>query len=180
MNLHHRKHIEHTLEAAAAFIGGRNEKHVQLGVQGPLHSNEKVGRSHKPTSSVGSSHVATRSQNERFSVEAHLEKTDANCREIFLELKKRTLALHPGVTERAVKLLVGYKAKHNFSEIHFLRNQLKIHLRPIHYIDPNGLVEHVHNAGFTMDRRVYISDPRDIEYVITLIKQSYADVPLLS
>ena len=48
----------------------------------------------------------------------------------------------------------------------------------MHYIDPKGLVEHVHNAGFTMDRRVYISDAREIEYVMSLIKQSYADAPL--
>ena len=86
------------------------------------------------------------------------------------------LNLHPEVTEKAVKLLVGYKAINNFAEIHFLKNRLKIHLRPKSYIDPENRVEHLINSGFTMDRRLYISTAQDIDSVILLIKQSYEDV----
>ncbi|PHS28129.1 MAG: hypothetical protein COA84_02460 [Robiginitomaculum sp.] len=114
-----------------------------------------------------------------YSVESHIEKTNNECRAIFQELFNRIMELHPAVTEKAVKVLVGYKARYNFAEIHFLGNRLKIHLRPKSYFDPRELVAHLENAGIIMNRRVYISSKKDIEYIMSLIKQSYEDVAFI-
>ncbi len=109
-------------------------------------------------------------------VEHHLSKTNDQCRQIFNELRNRILRYDDRIEERAVRLLVRYKAKNNFAEIHFLSDRLKIHLRPKIYLDPKKRVETLANPGFTMDRRVYISEPEDIDYIMSLIRQSYEDV----
>lgn len=111
-----------------------------------------------------------------YSIEDHLSRTDARRRAIFEELRSRIVALNSSVGEKAVKILVGYRVKLNFAEIHFLADRLKVHLRPKDYVDPRGYVERLENPGFTMDRRFYLSEEGDLDYAFELIRQSYQDV----
>lgn len=116
------------------------------------------------------------SRSSGYTVEDHRSKTDARRRAIFDELRSRILALSPAVSEKAVKILVGYRFNRNFAEIHFLTDRLKIHLRPKDYVDFRSYVERLKNPGFTMDRRFYLSDESDLDYALKLIRQSYQDV----
>jgi predicted transport protein len=159
-----RTHIEESFVSVAAFVAGRPYEQSSLMRQSPNEANRE-------------NEIVLKRQNRGYSVESHVAKTNADCQEIFSELRARILALDPGIRERAVKILVGYKAKHNFAEIHFRSDRLKIHLRPKDYIDPRGVVERLENPGYTMDRRFYISDRTEMNYAMSLIEQSYDDVP---
>jgi hypothetical protein len=64
----------------------------------------------------------------------------------------------------------------NFAEVHIGKNQLKIHLRPMDFVDPKGMVDKIPDGyNWTMDRRVYLKAAVDLDYVVGLIfeKQRY-------
>ncbi len=65
----------------------------------------------------------------------------------------------------------------NFAEIHIGNNQLKVHLRPIEYTDPDSKVEKVPDSyNWTMDRRIYVKSADDLAYAMKIIEESYQDV----
>ncbi len=56
-------------------------------------------------------------------------------------------------------------------------NRVKIQFRPIDYIDPENMVDQVSESyNWTSERRVYIKNRDDIDYVFDLINQSYRDI----
>ena len=72
---------------------------------------------------------------------------------------------------------MAYRVTNNFAEIHIGKKQLKIHLRPIDYDDPENKVDKISEGyNWTMDRRVYLKSHENIEYIFSLIEQSYKDV----
>lgn len=111
------------------------------------------------------------------SVDAHVNKANSNIRELFEELRSQIFELDENIKEKATTLYVAYRVAKNFAEIHIGKNQLKIHLRPVAYNDPKGLVDKIPEGyQWTMDRRVYLKSQEDLEYVFGLIEQSYKDV----
>lgn len=105
------------------------------------------------------------------------EKATAAIRALFDALQEQIINLDEGVEEKATSFYVAYRAAKNFAEVHIGKNQLKIHLRPIDYVDPRNRVEKIPDGyNWTMDRRVYLDSADDIEYVMGLIEQSYQNV----
>jgi predicted transport protein len=96
---------------------------------------------------------------------------------LFSDLRERVLELDENIKEKATALYISYRVAKNFVEITFLKDGLKIHLRPVDYDDPSGLVDKI-SAGYnwTMDRRIYLKSPKDLDYVFGIIEQSYKDV----
>ncbi len=110
-------------------------------------------------------------------VEGLLAKADDNTAELFKELRERILELDDTVEERATKWYVAYKRSNNFAEVHIGKSQLKIHLRPINYVDPEGKVDKIPDGyNWTMDRRIYLKNKSDLDYVLKIIEQSYQTV----
>lgn len=110
-------------------------------------------------------------------VEGLLAKADGNTAELFKELRERILELDDTVEEKATTLYVAYKRSNNFAEVHIGKSQLKIHLRPINYIDPEGKVDKIPDGyNWTMDRRIYLKSKSDLDYVVNIIEQSYQTV----
>lgn len=106
-----------------------------------------------------------------------LAKAADDTKALFAELRERIVAIDDSVTENPTGSYVGYRMGNNFAEIHIGKNQLKIHLRPIDFVDPKGLVEKIPDGyNWTMDRRVYLKTPQDLDYVVGLIEQSYKNV----
>lgn len=106
-----------------------------------------------------------------------LAKAADDTKALFAELRERIVAIDDSVTENPTGSYVGYRMGNNFAEIHIGKNQLKIHLRPIDFVDPKGLVEKIPDGyNWTMDRRVYLKSASDLEYVVGLIEQSYKNV----
>ena len=110
-------------------------------------------------------------------VEALLAKADDNTAELFKELRERILELDDTVEEKATTLYVAYKRSNNFAEVHIGKSQLKIHLRPINYVDPEGKVDKIPDGyNWTMDRRIYLKSKSDLDYVVNIVEQSYQTV----
>ena len=106
-----------------------------------------------------------------------LAKATDDTKALFAELRERIVAIDDSVTENPTGSYVGYRMGNNFAEVHIGKSQLKIHLRPIDFVDPKGLVEKIPDGyNWTMDRRVYLKSATDLEYVVGLIEQSYKNV----
>jgi len=110
-------------------------------------------------------------------IEDLLNKANDQIKEIFEELREKIFEIDENITEKATSLYVAYRVTKNFAEIHIGKNQIKIHLRPIVYNDPDKKVDKIPEGyNWTMDRRVYLKIPNEIDYVLSLIEQSYKDV----
>ena len=98
-------------------------------------------------------------------------------RKLFEELRSRIFEIDENITEKATSFYVGYRVTNNFTEIHIGKKQLKIHLRPIDYDDPENKVDKISEGyNWKLDRRVYLKSHENIEYIFSLIEQSYKDV----
>ena len=106
-----------------------------------------------------------------------LAKAAVDTKALFAELRERIVAIDDSITENPTTLYVGYRMGNNFAEVHIGKNQLKIHLRPIDFVDPKGMVDKIPDGyNWTMDRRVYLKTAADLDYVMGLIEQSYKNV----
>ena len=106
-----------------------------------------------------------------------LSKASADIKTLFADLRERIVAIDDSITENPTAYYVGYRMGNNFAEVHIGKNQLKIHLRPIDFVDPKGMVDKIPDGyNWTMDRRVYLKSASELEYVVGLIEQSYKNV----
>jgi predicted transport protein len=106
-----------------------------------------------------------------------LKKVSESIKSMFKELRSKILELDENINEKATLFYVAYRVTKNFAEIHVGKNQIKIHLRPIDYDDPDGRIEKIREGyNWTLDRRLYLKTEADIEYVLSLLEQSYKDV----
>lgn len=112
-----------------------------------------------------------------YSIESLLAKSTDLTKSMFYDLRERILELDGNVTEKATSLYIAYRLTKNFIELHPLKNSLKLFLRHVDYDDPEGRVEDVSEKyQWTLDRRLYLNDPEELDYVLSIIEQSYMDV----
>lgn len=98
-------------------------------------------------------------------------------RQMFDELREKILALDENIVEKPGRRTIAYRLAKNFCEILIKKDILVIDLRPIDYQDPRGLVSKIYEGYVvTMNRRITLSDPRDLDYVFGIIQQSYKNV----
>ncbi|WP_410497707.1 DUF5655 domain-containing protein [Chitinibacter sp. S2-10] len=101
-------------------------------------------------------------------------KANEGTRHLFDAMQEQILAWDESIEEKATTLYVAYRVSKNFAEVHVQKNQLRIHLRPMDYQDPRGLIEKIPDGyNWTMNRRVYLSAIDDLDYVMGLVEQSY-------
>ena len=111
------------------------------------------------------------------SLDKLLAKASPSISKLFTELRERILSLDESIKEKATAYYVAYRASNNFAEMHIGKNQIKIHLRPIDYDDPKKSVEKIPDGyNWTLNRRVYLSSPDDLDYVVGILEQSYKNV----
>jgi len=111
------------------------------------------------------------------SLEDLVSKANLETQEAFHQLRERIMAIDESIEEKPNTLYVAYRSSKNFAEVNINKTQLKIHLRPISYVDPQGMVEKIPDGyNWTMDRRVYLKNKSELDYVFGLIEQSYKDV----
>lgn len=111
------------------------------------------------------------------SVDKHRKKANDSIRSIFDQLRERIFGLDENIKEKALNMYVGYRVTKNFAEVTIQKNQIKIHMRPVDYDDPKNLVEKIPEGyNWTLNRRVYLKDENDLDYVFGLVEQSYKDV----
>ena len=97
--------------------------------------------------------------------------------QIFEELRSRIFQIDENVIERVTSFYIAYRSSKSFAEIHIGKNQIKIFLRKIEYNDPLKKVEKIPESyNWTLDRRVYIKDLEELDYIMELVVQSYNDI----
>lgn len=112
-----------------------------------------------------------------FQVEDHLKKASPKIKELFEELRSRIFEIDENIVEKATSLYVAYRVAKNFAEIHIGKNHLKIHLRPVNYNDPENKIDKILDGyQWTMDRRIYLKEKNELDYVFSIIQESYNDI----
>lgn len=106
-----------------------------------------------------------------------LKKATTQTQQIFNELRGRILQIDEDIIEKPTSFYVAYRLSKNFAEIHIGKNQLKIYLRPVDFNDSQNIIEKIPESyNWSMDRRVYVKNMEEIDYVMNLVEQSYNDV----
>lgn len=96
---------------------------------------------------------------------------------LFDDLREEILELDEDIVEKPGKRAVAYRINKIFAEIMIWREKLVINLRSIEYDDPRGLVEEfAKRYTVTLDRRMTISSPSELDYAMSIITQSYQNV----
>ncbi|RDC66020.1 DUF5655 domain-containing protein [Adhaeribacter pallidiroseus] len=111
------------------------------------------------------------------SVNKNLVKAPSSIRNLFEELRSRILQMDENVIEKPNSRYIAYRLSKNFAEVHLGKQQIKMYLRPANYDDPLNKVEKMPESyHWAMDRRVYLNNLEELDYVMQLIEQSYNDV----
>jgi predicted transport protein len=115
--------------------------------------------------------------NSEVSVENHINKAQPFIQELFLKLKSKIFELDENIQQKTTSAYIGYRVSKTFAEVHIQKSRILIYLRPLDYYDPEGKVSKVPDThNWVLNRRVYIDNEDNIDYVINLIEQSYKDV----
>ncbi len=107
----------------------------------------------------------------------HLKTTSDDLKEIYDELKERIYNLGDKVEIKPTKLYIAFKSNSNFADVHFQKNQIKIwlNLRKGTLDDPKKITRDVSNIGHygNGDYEISLKPGDDLDYLMTLIRQSY-------
>ena len=117
---------------------------------------------------------------ETFTLEHHMAMSSESTKALFEALKERILAIDKEIIEDPKKLYVAYKTTRNFVDIVVKKSKLKlyINMKTGTLEDPRGLAKdletpvHIGHWG-NGDYEVEVSEQTDLDYVMSLIQQSY-------
>jgi len=107
----------------------------------------------------------------------HLEHAPGKAIEVYEELKRKILDLGDNVEIRPRKKYIGFIAKGNFVDFHFSKKNVKLWINLVkgELDDPMKLARDVSNVGHwgNGDYEITTIDKEHINYIMTLIRQSY-------
>lgn len=112
-----------------------------------------------------------------YTEEDHLQFATDEMKELYDTLKQAVLNMGD-ISLNPTKLYIGFTMnKKNIVDVHILKKSLKIwiNLKKGEIDDPKGLARDVSSIGHwgNGDYEIQISDDEDLEYLMSLIKQSY-------
>ncbi len=111
-----------------------------------------------------------------FTEQEHIEKATEEIKELYEKLKNAILNLD-GLELKPKKLYIAFIASSNVVDVNIQRNQIKLWLNMSkgELDDPKELARDVANIGHwgNGDYELQIRDDENIEYIMSLIKQSY-------
>jgi len=112
-----------------------------------------------------------------YTEEDHLQGKSEEILETYEELKERILSLGNNIEIRPRKKYIGFIANTNFVDIRLQKSQIKIwiNLNKGELDDPKKMARDVHNIGHwgNGDYEIVLKPNSDLDYLMTLIKQSY-------
>lgn len=108
----------------------------------------------------------------------HLQKVDDEPKEIYEQIKERIISLGENITINPKKLYIGFKVDNNtFCDIVLQGKGLKLflNLKVGDLQDPKNISRDVSNVGHwgNGSYEIKLTDLEDIDYIISLIKQSF-------
>jgi len=112
-----------------------------------------------------------------YTEEDHLKGVPDGIIELYLKLKNTILNVGDDITIKPTKFYIGFIARTNITDAHIQKKSLKIwiNLRKGELDDPKNLARDVSNVGHwgNGDYELQMKDDEDLEYIVSLIKQSY-------
>lgn len=112
-----------------------------------------------------------------YTEEDHLNGVPDEIKELYQKFKEAILNVGDNITVKPTKWYIGFVAKTNISDIRIQKKALKIwlNLRIGELDDPKNLARDVSNIGHwgNGDYEIQVRDEENLEYIISLIKQSY-------
>jgi predicted transport protein len=117
-----------------------------------------------------------------FTLEDHYGKASPGTKALFDELRDRIIALDENIKEKPVKFYVGYKLNwYNFVAIHIYKDKLKIHVRKEKLESDKDKrfmkIPTSYEWGKTPLWWIDISQEKDLDYVMRVVKESYDAAP---
>ena len=117
---------------------------------------------------------------ETYTVDDHLAVASKSTHDVFNALRERILALDKEILEEPKKLYIAYKTTRNFVDVVIIKSKLIVYLniKSGTLDDPRGLardlttpkpIGHWGNGDYD----IYVSEATDLDYVMSLIQQSY-------
>lgn len=112
-----------------------------------------------------------------YTEDEHLTGALEEIKELYKKFKAAILNIADDITLKPTKWYIGFIAKRNVTDIHIQKRALKIwiNLNKNEIDDPKGLARDVSNIGHwgNGDYELHASNDDNLEYIISLIKQSY-------
>lgn len=115
-----------------------------------------------------------------YTLDNHLAHAGDDTKKLFENLRERILAIDKDISEEPKKLYVAYKTTRNFVDIVFKKTNLKLalNIRSGTIDDPRGITRdvetpvHIGHWG-NGDYEVKVAPGDDLDYIMSLIQQSY-------
>ena len=141
---------------------------------------------HKPSTSVASIKTVSKKSDvveaisrevKTYTEEGHLKVAQPNIIELYSRFRELVLSISPDILVKPMKQYVTFRTKTNITDVVLLKNSLKIffNLAKDKLDDPKKLVRDVSTIGHwgNGDYQITISSDDEIEYIISLVRQSY-------
>ncbi|MBI2429892.1 MAG: hypothetical protein HYV29_14065 [Ignavibacteriales bacterium] len=107
----------------------------------------------------------------------HLKIAEPKTVELYNRFKELVLTISPEITIKPMKQYIAFRGKTNISDVVVLTKALKIfiNLKKGKLNDPKNIVRDVSNIGHwgNGDYEIYLKSEDEIEYIISLVRQSY-------
>lgn len=107
----------------------------------------------------------------------HLKETSEEINELYAELKGRILNLNENIEIKYLKYYIAFVSRTNFADLHIYKSHITmwLNLRKGTLDDPKRITRDVSSTGKwgNGDYEIKIKPESDLDYIITLIKQSY-------
>jgi len=141
---------------------------------------------HKPAATIASIKTVSRKSEvvevisrevKTYTEEVHLKVADPNIADLYTRYKELVLAISPELSVKPMKQYIAFRAKTNITDVVILKKSLKvfINLPKGKLEDPKKLARDVSEVGHwgNGDYQIQISTDDELEYIISLVRQSY-------
>lgn len=141
---------------------------------------------HKPAAAVASIKTVSKRSDvveaisrevKTYTEEGHLKIAQPNVAELYIRFKELVLSISPDISVKPMKQYIAFRTKTNVSDVVVLQKSLKIFLNlPKGKLDdPKKLARDIAEIGHwgNGDYQIQISTDDELEYIISLIRQSY-------
>jgi predicted transport protein len=141
---------------------------------------------HKPASAVASIKTVSKKSDvvdaisrevKTYTEEGHLKIAEHNISDLYARFKELVLAISPDISVKPMKQYIAFRTKTNVTDVVVLKKSLKIfiNLPKDKLDDPKKLVRDVSEVGHwgNGDFQITISSDDEMEYIVSLVRQSY-------
>lgn len=116
-----------------------------------------------------------------YTIEDHIKRGNSKIQEIFEILNKKIHEIDNRIQEKPVYWYIGYRIRyHNFCSLAIYKERIRVHVRAIKINDKQKLFKKVsakYGRGKTQLWYYDLDDEKQIDYVLSIIKQSYKVAP---